>query len=226
MSETKRHDFPDSTHLGVEHVSLVEAGVGVLGDRLQTRLDHDLQRTAAAKDAGREDAEAHALQLVLAGPLHRVLVGSLQQLELVRVIREVGAVPKGRPDRVDHLGAGQVARDRDLGVAREAAAAGLQDRQGTARRLQRLPAAPIDLSVDPTPTEAPLVGRVDDRVARELDDAVERDVHRRLRPTQSHLEGREEAHHARHGRLDLGKERRRRQRLRRRRRCPAGGTCM
>jgi hypothetical protein len=54
----------------------LETGVGVLGDRLQTRLDHDLERTAAAKDAGREDAEAHALQLVLAGPLHRVLVAS------------------------------------------------------------------------------------------------------------------------------------------------------
>ena len=39
-----------------------------------------------------EDAEAHALQLVLAGPLHRVLVGGLEQLEPVRVIREVGAV--------------------------------------------------------------------------------------------------------------------------------------
>ena len=38
----------------------LEAGVGVLGDRLQTRLDHDIQRTVAAKDAGREDAEAHA----------------------------------------------------------------------------------------------------------------------------------------------------------------------
>ena len=45
----------------------LEAGVGVLGDRLQTRLDHDLERTAAAKDAGREDAEAHALEIVLAG---------------------------------------------------------------------------------------------------------------------------------------------------------------
>ena len=74
----------------------LEVGVGVLGDRLQTRLDHDLERTAAAKDAGREDAEAHALQLVLVGPLHRVLVGSHQQLELGRVIGEVGAVPKGR----------------------------------------------------------------------------------------------------------------------------------
>ena len=135
------------------------------------------------------------------------------------MIREVGAKPKGRPDdRVDHLGAGQVARNRDLGVACGAAAAGLQDRQGKARRRQRVTAAPIDLSVDPTPTEAPLVGRVDDRVARKLDDAVERDVHRCPRPTQSHLEGREEAYHARHGRLDLGKERRRRQRLRRRRR--------
>ena len=72
----------------------LEAGVGVLGDRLQTRLDHDLERTAAAKDAGREDAEAHALEIVLAGPLHRVLVGSLQQLEIACVICEVGAVGK------------------------------------------------------------------------------------------------------------------------------------
>ena len=36
----------------------LEAGVGVLGDRLQTRRDHDIERTAAAEDAGREDAEA------------------------------------------------------------------------------------------------------------------------------------------------------------------------
>ena len=52
----------------------LEAGVGVLGDRLQTRRDHDLERTAAPKDAGRENAEADALELVLAGPLHRVLL--------------------------------------------------------------------------------------------------------------------------------------------------------
>ena len=48
----------------------LEARVGVLGDRLQTCLDHDLQRTAAAKDAGREDAEAHALEIVLAGRIN------------------------------------------------------------------------------------------------------------------------------------------------------------
>ena len=30
----------------------LEAGVGVLGDGLQTLLDHDLERTGATKDAG------------------------------------------------------------------------------------------------------------------------------------------------------------------------------
>ena len=68
--------------------------------------------------------------------------------------------------------------DRDLGVVRLATAVGADQRQRLAGLLQLIAPAVVDLPVDPTPIQTPLVGRIDDRITRELDDAVERNVQR------------------------------------------------
>ena len=101
----------------------------------------------------------------------------------------VVAKAKARPHGVNDLLARERACDRNLGVARVAALVGaaIEDRQLPARVL-KLDAAPVvDLSVDATSTEAALVGRVDDGVARKLDNAVVRNVENGVRSSQLQL---------------------------------------
>jgi hypothetical protein len=159
--------------------NLLESGVYVLGNRVHTRLDHRLERTPAAKDAPRDDAEGYRLEVVLLGPQHRLLVRA--RIEKGQIIIVVGAKTDARPHGVNDFIARELARDRNLGVAGVAALAKervVEERQPQARLIKLFAAPVVDLCVDATSAEAALVGRVDNGVSRKPDHAVVRNVER------------------------------------------------
>eukprot|EP00966_Prymnesium_polylepis_P082420 1908576-Prymnesium_polylepis.1 len=92
---------------------------------------------------------------------HRVLVRVIENGQIIVVI---GAKTEARSHGVNDMLARELARDRNLGIARVAALvrAAVEGRELAACLIKLFATPVVDLTVDATSAKAALVGRVDD----------------------------------------------------------------